>query len=134
MGAVGSERAALMGMSEGGPMSLLFAATYPERTVALVLYGTLACGRRDMDYPHGCDEAFAELYRVFDEGWGRAESLRVFAQSLADDELAREDFGRIERSDNRVLETGDDLVADLRPGRQRAAAPQLGYRMSMDSR
>src|SRR5215203_423155 len=47
MDAVGSERAALMGMSEGGPMSLLFAATYPERTVALVLYGTLACGRRD---------------------------------------------------------------------------------------
>src|SRR5262245_5492012 len=40
MDAVGSERAALMGMSEGGPMSALFAATYPQRTVGLVLYGT----------------------------------------------------------------------------------------------
>jgi len=37
---VGSERAALFGISEGGPMSLLYAATYPERTSALVLYGT----------------------------------------------------------------------------------------------
>jgi pimeloyl-ACP methyl ester carboxylesterase len=97
MDAVGSERAALMGMSEGGPMSVLFAATYPERTVALVLYGTLACGRRDVDYPHGCDEAFAEMYRIFDEGWGTGESLRVFAQSMADDEFVREPFGRMER-------------------------------------
>jgi class 3 adenylate cyclase len=97
MDAVGSERAALMGMSEGGPMSLLFAATYPERTFALVLYGTLARGRCDVDYPHGCDEAFAELYRIFDDGWGTGESLRVFAQSMADDERARELFGRMER-------------------------------------
>src|SRR5205807_8627015 len=39
MDAVGSERAALIGESEGGPMSILFAATYPERTVALILAG-----------------------------------------------------------------------------------------------
>jgi pimeloyl-ACP methyl ester carboxylesterase len=42
MDAVGSERAALFGVSEGGPMSLLFAATYPERARALVLYGSYA--------------------------------------------------------------------------------------------
>ena len=42
MDAVGSEQAALIGVSEGGPISVLFAATYPQRTVALVLYGTLA--------------------------------------------------------------------------------------------
>src|SRR5437867_3020037 len=40
--AAGSERAALFGVSEGGPMSLLFAATYPERTSALILYGSYA--------------------------------------------------------------------------------------------
>jgi pimeloyl-ACP methyl ester carboxylesterase len=51
MDAVGSERAALIGVSEGGPMSALFAATYPERTMALVLYGTMARVRRDIDYP-----------------------------------------------------------------------------------
>jgi class 3 adenylate cyclase len=52
MDAVGSEQAALFGYSEGGPMSCLFAATYPERTSALVLYGTYAkrC-EPDDDYP-----------------------------------------------------------------------------------
>src|ERR671936_1912593 len=52
MDAAGSERAALFGYSEGGPMACLFAATYPERTSALVLYGTYA--KRDDpddDYP-----------------------------------------------------------------------------------
>src|SRR6185295_345790 len=42
MDAVGSERAALLGVSEGGPMSVMFAATYPGRTLALILYGTFA--------------------------------------------------------------------------------------------
>src|SRR3954451_6965489 len=51
MDAVGSGRAALMGYSEGGPMSVLFAATYPERTRALVLYGTYAKRLRSDDYP-----------------------------------------------------------------------------------
>lgn len=52
MDAAGSESAALLGYSEGGPMSVLFAATYPERTRALVLYGTYAKRRDpDDDYP-----------------------------------------------------------------------------------
>jgi pimeloyl-ACP methyl ester carboxylesterase len=42
MDAVGSPRAALLGMSEGGPMSIVFAATYPQRTSALILYGAFA--------------------------------------------------------------------------------------------
>ena len=41
MDAVGSERAVVFGVSEGGPMSMLFAATYPERTIALALFGTV---------------------------------------------------------------------------------------------
>src|SRR5258708_5788665 len=45
MDAVGSHRAALLGVSEGGPMSIMFAATYPERTRALVLYGSFAVSR-----------------------------------------------------------------------------------------
>ena len=51
MDAVGSERAALVGTSEGGSMSMLFAATYPERTVALVLHGSYAKGMWSKDYP-----------------------------------------------------------------------------------
>jgi pimeloyl-ACP methyl ester carboxylesterase/class 3 adenylate cyclase len=51
MDAAGSRRAAIMGFSEGGPMSMLFAATYPERTAALVLYSTPAAWFRTDDYP-----------------------------------------------------------------------------------
>ena len=51
MDAVGSERAIVAGFSEGGPMATLFAATYPERTIALVLSGASACRRRTIDYP-----------------------------------------------------------------------------------
>jgi pimeloyl-ACP methyl ester carboxylesterase/class 3 adenylate cyclase len=51
MDAVGSERAAIMGFSEGGPMSVLFAATYPERTAALVLYSTPLSWFRTDEYP-----------------------------------------------------------------------------------
>ncbi len=52
MDAAGSDKAALFGYSEGGPMSMLFAATYPERVRALVLYGTYAKRTHpDDDYP-----------------------------------------------------------------------------------
>jgi hypothetical protein len=51
MDAAGSRRAAIMGFPEGGPMSMLFAATYPERTAALVLYSTPVSWLRTDDYP-----------------------------------------------------------------------------------
>ncbi|HJR97564.1 MAG TPA: alpha/beta hydrolase, partial [Actinomycetota bacterium] len=70
MDAVGSERAVVFGVSEGGPMSMLFAATYPERTVALVLYGTVADFTiRDPDYK---DDPAAYLGRMEDI-WGTPE-------------------------------------------------------------
>src|ERR687886_499553 len=51
MDAVGSERAALLGHSEGGNMSVLFAATYPERTIALIVFAIFAKRIRSDDYP-----------------------------------------------------------------------------------
>ena len=51
--AVGWERAAIWGISEGGPMAMMFAATYPARTQALLLYGTFARFSRGEGYPHG---------------------------------------------------------------------------------
>jgi class 3 adenylate cyclase/esterase/lipase len=57
MDAAGSERAAVIGLSEGGPLSILFAATYPDRAWALVLHGAMAKQTRAPDYPWGYDEA-----------------------------------------------------------------------------
>jgi pimeloyl-ACP methyl ester carboxylesterase/class 3 adenylate cyclase len=73
MDAVGSERAVIFGVSEGGPMSILFAATYPERTIALILYGTVAdfTARR----PGYKDDPAVYLERT-DEAWGSIEFAR----------------------------------------------------------
>jgi pimeloyl-ACP methyl ester carboxylesterase len=98
MDAVGSERAALIGTSEGAPISVLFAATYPERTVALVLYGALARALSDVDYPHGNEATIAEMHRILDDGWGTGESLRVWAPSKLGNPALREWWGRVERA------------------------------------
>ena len=66
--AVGSERAVVLGISEGGAMSVLFAATHPERTVALVLMGTFARMMRAPDYPIGVsDDDYRKRLAVTDE-------------------------------------------------------------------
>ncbi len=75
MDAAGSERAVVFGVSEGGPMAMLFAATYPERTIALVLYGT------DPDYTSmETDDPFVaaddEYLAYIDEHWGTLEHAR----------------------------------------------------------
>ena len=64
MDAAGSERAALFGLSEGGPMSILFAATYPERTHSLVLCGTFATGILDPDENPGGQRWVDQYNRV----------------------------------------------------------------------
>src|SRR5436305_5228546 len=90
MDAVGSERAALVGWSEGVSMSVLFAATYPERTWALVLYGGKARELRAPDYPWGWTEAEAlhaiEAGRAASEQSGYAEQVARSGMPTADDE------------------------------------------------
>ena len=98
MDAVASERAALIGMSEGGPMSVLFTATYPERTLALILYGTCARFLSDVDYPHGGEAFFADLSRILVDGWGTGESLRLWAPSKLGKPATRDWWGRVERT------------------------------------
>ena len=66
--AVGSERAAIMAWLDGGPMAMLFAATYPERTAALVLAHTAAKYVRAEDYPHGwAPEVAEQLLQMVEE-------------------------------------------------------------------
>lgn len=98
MDAAGSEQAALFGVSEGGPMSLLFAATYPERTRALVLYGAIPRWLRAPNYPPGLPEAAHErVVDVLEAGWGTGVGLEGFAPSRADDEGFRAGWARLER-------------------------------------
>jgi hypothetical protein len=86
MDAAGSERAALFGVSEGGPLSLMFAATYPERTVALVLCGCYARRAWAPDFPWGrTDEELRELIEIFERDWGGPVAPGYFAPGLADD-------------------------------------------------
>lgn len=91
MDAVGSKRAALIGVSEGGPMCSLFAATYPERTVALVMIGTYAKRIRDVDYPWGVSpEDREDFFETMRNDWGKPVGIEERAPSLADDENFRE--------------------------------------------
>ena len=74
--AVGSKRATLFGISEGGPMSLLFAATYPERTSSLVLYGAYAKRSWAPDYPFGWkDEQWQTVLDDIEHHWGKLQLL-----------------------------------------------------------
>jgi class 3 adenylate cyclase len=100
MDAVGSERAAIFGESEGGPMSMLFAATYPQRTTALILYGTFARWVDD-DFPGAYTrDEFTRLIDNHVQDWGRGEVVRWFAPGYAEfgEEILREAGGRFERS------------------------------------
>jgi pimeloyl-ACP methyl ester carboxylesterase len=93
MDAVGSERAVLMGSSEGGQICLLFAATYPERTAALVLFGTFPKTTKSPDYLFGSHSADPEererYYAEIAQSWGRVNLARATA-GPADDRRYQE--------------------------------------------
>jgi class 3 adenylate cyclase len=90
MDAVGSKQAALLGISEGGPMSLLFAATYPERTIALLLYGSYARRLWAPDHPYGKTAADWDGFVQRLEGeWGGPVAIDIFAPSVANDANAQ---------------------------------------------
>ena len=98
MDAAGSERAALFGVSEGGPMSMLFATTYPERVLALVLYGTYAKRVRDASYPWAptLDEHRENLDLV-ERDWGGPTQVQTWAPSVADDDRFKRWWGQYVR-------------------------------------
>ena len=98
---VGCERAALFGVSEGGPMSLLYAATYPARTSALILYGTYAKRSWAADFLFGWkDEQWQRLFDNFERHWGTPQSLAVtlFAPSVVGNPQAAERMASYHRA------------------------------------
>jgi pimeloyl-ACP methyl ester carboxylesterase len=99
MDAAGSERAFIFGECEGGPLAVLFAATHPERTQGVAIYGTMpgvgvdegGTGERAVE------EFFAGLARVV-ERWGEGDSVDLFGPSVAADARVRQAHGAFERA------------------------------------
>ena len=91
--AAGSERATVFGWSEGGPMSLMFAATHPERVSALVLLGTFASTKESIG-----DEPFEQFMTFTEATWGEGWGVYSFAPSRARDEAFVRWFARLERN------------------------------------
>jgi class 3 adenylate cyclase len=102
MDAVGSERAAVMGESEGGPLAMLFAAAHPERTAALILQGAEVRERTDEEWPWGesTEEEFEVAMATLPLRWGKGLGMDVIAPSVADQEWARAWLGRVQVHSN----------------------------------
>lgn len=98
MDAVDSKRAVLLGASEGGPLSLLFAAAHPERTAGLVLAGAEVKERVTDDWPWGesTPEEFHKALESLPERWGGGGFIDYIAPSLASDQYARDWAGRLQ--------------------------------------
>lgn len=95
MDAAGSERAVLMGNSEGGPMCALFAAAYPSRTRGLIMMGSYARRVSTDDYPWGASpESYATLVERMEANWGSAIDIAARAPSLAEDKDFVKGFAR----------------------------------------
>ena len=93
MDAAGSPKAALFGYSEGGPMSILFSATYPDRTTALVIYGSYARRVRGPDHPAGMTaDEFNSFISRLEKEWGGPAAIDIFQPSVANDPAARQAF------------------------------------------
>jgi class 3 adenylate cyclase len=98
MSAADSEEAALLGVSEGGPMAIVFAAAHPERTRALVLVNSYARITSCADYPIGFPaEQIYSFAQYLEPGWGTGIGLSAWAPSIAEDPRARESFARLQR-------------------------------------
>jgi class 3 adenylate cyclase len=90
MDAVGMPSAALFGVSEGGPMCALFAATYPERTSALILYGTYAKRIWAPEYPWApTPEERQRFFDKIEKHWGGVVDLATLAPRMATDKAFR---------------------------------------------
>jgi class 3 adenylate cyclase/pimeloyl-ACP methyl ester carboxylesterase len=98
MDAAGSERAALVGHGHGGLMGLVFAATHPSRTEAVVTINAYARLARAPDYPWGLPPtAQATAIAAIESAWGSGMSIRVLAPGLSDEAGAREMWAAFER-------------------------------------
>jgi pimeloyl-ACP methyl ester carboxylesterase len=120
--AAGSERAVIVGFSEGAGVAVLFAATYPQRVSGLVLHSTAICGWQDEDHPYGLpDEVWVHLDTAI-ENWGSGRSLDLLWNSLAND-MRRKTWGYVER----LSASKESMQAIMAANRTADVAPALRY-------
>jgi class 3 adenylate cyclase/pimeloyl-ACP methyl ester carboxylesterase len=132
MDAVGSERAALFAFWEGGPMAAVFAATYPERISALVLFGTFARRIRSDDYPwHSTREELVAATEHVAEVWGTEETTGLAFFSPGADAvlkrwwITRDRAGATPGGIRQLITSNIDI--DVRPALQSIQAPTLVF-------
>ncbi|TMG21038.1 MAG: adenylate/guanylate cyclase domain-containing protein [Chloroflexi bacterium] len=135
--AVGSDRAALLGVSEGAPMCALFAATYPGRTTAIILFGGYARRLEAPDYPIGSSlEAREAFHEEIARDWGGPVGLDIRAPSRIHDERFRANWARYLRmgaSPAAVLAlTRMNAEIDVRPILESIRVPTLVVHRSGD--
>jgi class 3 adenylate cyclase len=114
--AAGSAKPVILGISEGGTASIVFAATHPQRTSALVLWGAYARRAWAPDYTFGFQrENLEERFRFMEKEWGTPVFIELFAPSRSDDEHFRDWWGRMLRSGASPSATRDllSLYLDL---------------------
>jgi class 3 adenylate cyclase len=130
MTAAGRERAAVFGISEGGPMSALFAATYPDRVSSLVLYGTYARMVRAPDHPEGISDRTLDRWGLMvREQWGGAVGIDLWAPTAAGDPEFEAAWARLLRQGTspagaiQLMELYREM--DVRPALPAISAPTL---------
>jgi DNA-binding SARP family transcriptional activator/pimeloyl-ACP methyl ester carboxylesterase len=99
MRAVGSAQAVLFGYSEGAPMSILFAATYPQRVTSLILGSAAARWFPAPDYPcgQGSEETYRALQEIAAHHWGQGATIDWYLPSRSSSPHARQLVARFER-------------------------------------
>jgi len=132
--AAGSSRAALLATSEGAPVSVLFAASHPKRTRALVIYGGFAHFHRSVMGP----DALAAFLQEIEATWGSGATLRHFAPTRTEDARLKAWWGRLERLSMSptaaVAVARMNAEADVRHRLADIAAPTLVLHRTDDAR
>lgn len=115
MDAAEIDKADFFAISEGGPLALLFSATFPERVSSLCLWGTLVRGLWAPDFPWGmrADEVEAGIGWV-EENWGSGLALDAFIQHVPRSEQLRNQLARYQRSACTPAQVGEILRANVR--------------------
>jgi len=130
MDACGSRRAAIYGNIDAGPSAMLFAATHPDRTAALVLHNASARWIAADDYPQGMAPQTVEaMISTIENVWGRDDVAYAAIPDVAADEQVRRRFARFTRGSARPREIATMLQAiavyDVRQALPLISAPTL---------